>query len=123
MKNLMHELPNIVSNIDTCISQLSLFISQFNDLIIQNNINVVSDTTGNISIDVPSTMSEDLQSKLAKKVGIIDRLISDRSNTLDELFKQGFDIENSLKKTDPKYSSVIMEKANAFNQLKNTYKH
>jgi hypothetical protein len=104
-------------------SQLSLFINQFNELVINNNINVVSDTAGNISIDVPSNMTEDLQDKLAKKVGIIDRLITDRSNTLDELFRQGFDIENNIKKTDSNYTSVIAEKADAFHQIKNSYNH
>jgi hypothetical protein len=104
-------------------SQLTLFINQFNELVITNNINVVSDAAGNISIDVPSTMTEDLQNKLARRVGIIDRLITDRSSTLDELFRQGFDIENNIKKTDSKYTSVIAEKANAFNQMKNSYKH
>lgn len=119
----MDNIIALIPDIDTCMSQLSLFIGQFNEIVNTNNINVITDGTGNISIDVPSSMPVDIQDKLATKVGIVDRLISDRSSNLHELFKQGFEIEKNLRKNDPNYISVIAEKAKAFKELRNTYKH
>ena len=110
-------------NIDLYLSQLSLFIGQFNDLVVSNDINVITDSSGNISIDVPKSMTEEHQIKLARKVGIIDRLISERSSNLDVLFKEGLELEKNIKKNDVQYTSVIAEKARAFSELKNKYKH
>lgn len=119
----MYTINSLISDIDTSMSQLSLFISQFNDIVIANNINVVSDSAGNISIDVPNNMLVETQNNLATRVSIIDRLITDRSSNLDILFKQGFEIEKNLKKTNPNYTSLIAEKAKGFSDLKNKYRH
>lgn len=119
----MNTLVDLIPNIDTSMSQLSLFISQFDQIVNSNNINVVTDAAGNISIDVPNSMPVDIQDKLATRVGIVDRLIHDRSNNLDELLKKALDLEKNLKKNDANYVSVIAEKAKAFKDIRNTYKH
>jgi hypothetical protein len=120
---MIETLNNILTNIDSLIPQLTLFIDQFNDVITDNGINVFTDTSGNMSIDVPKDMSDKTANSLATRVRIIDSLISERSSNLDELFKQGFDIEKDIKKENPQYRSQIVDKAKAFKELKQMYKH
>lgn len=116
-------LYEILTNLDDLMSQSSGFIVQFNDLIKAENINVVTDAAGNLSIDVPSEMSDKTAEAVSKKVGIIDRLINDRSSEIEKLIREGLEIEKDISKSDPNFKSVIQEKASAFRDMKNLYKH
>lgn len=120
---MMETLNNILFEIDSLIPQLSLFVNQFDEVVNANGINVITDTDGNMSIDVPKDMSEETSTKIVTRIGIIDRLISERSSNLDELFKQGFDIEKRIKNDHSQYISKIAEKAKAFKEIKQNYKH
>src|SRR6516165_9825066 len=68
---VMGKLTEIVSQINQLIPQLSDFINQFNNIIITKNINVITDSSGNLSIDIPFTMSDVEAEKISKKISII----------------------------------------------------
>lgn len=121
--DMMETLNNVLFNIDSLMPQLSLFINQFNEVVNTNDINVITDTAGNMSIDVLKDMSEETSNKIVTRVGIIDRLINERFSNLDELFKQGFEIEKNIKNDNVQYVSQIAEKAKAFKEIKQSYKH
>lgn len=121
--SLVIELSEVVSKINELMPQLSEFITQFNNIIMNDSVNVITETNGNMSIDVPSNMSDSKAEQLSKKIGIIDRLITTRGQEIDALLQKGFDLENKLKEQDPKFASQILEKANEFKKLNNTYRH
>lgn len=72
------ELTQIVETIDQLLPELKRFSVQFNQLVSTSGINVVTDIGGNMSLDVPSSMPDDQAEHLAKKIGVIDRLITTR---------------------------------------------
>ena len=82
-------LNSIANNLDHLIYQLSSFINQFNNIVNTQNVNVITDASGNMSRYVPKNMPNDMADKLGNKVGIIDRLIGDRSSEIEKLLKEG----------------------------------
>lgn len=117
------DLTSILSEVDTLLPQLSNFVVQFNNLVIETGINVVTDSSGNMSIDVPNTMASVDASNVSKKIGIIDRLISNHTSNIDSLLKKGLSIEDKLKMDNPNYNSQLMDKVNELKRLKSSYKH
>lgn len=121
--NNLPDLTNVISEIDRLLPQLAGFISQFNKVVIETGINVVSDTQGNLSIDVPLNMTDDTANKLTTRLGIIDRLITEQGTSIDSLFKKGLGIEAELRKSDVNYTSKFTEQITKFKELNSSYKH
>jgi xanthine dehydrogenase iron-sulfur cluster and FAD-binding subunit A len=106
----------IINQINSLLPQLNEFINQFNTIIIENNINVITDAGGNMSIDAPIDMPDDKANSLGKRIGILDGLINTRSKEINDLFQQAM-------KIDKQSDSVILTKLDEFTKLKNSYKH
>nr|QDG01209.1 hypothetical protein [Scytalidium sp.] len=116
-------ISNIVTEVNTLLPQLADFISQFNNLITQTGINVITDSSGNMSIDVPNSMPESEVNRLTTRIGIIDRLITNHGTSLNDLFQKGLSIENKLKTDNPNYVSQLSEQITEFKKLNASYKH
>jgi ABC-type transporter Mla subunit MlaD len=123
LNNTIVELDQILSQINILLPQLSEFLNQFNNIIAENNINVVTDSVGNMSIDAPNSMSDEQTQFVSKKVGVVDRLINTRGEQINQLLEEGMKKDNALKSANPKHHSVILEKLAEFNRLKDSYKH
>lgn len=117
------DISSIINDINGLLPQLSNFIDQFNNLVTSTNINVVTDTAGNMSIDVPLNMSDVDANNISKRLGIIDRLITTHQTNLSDLFQKGTEIENKLIKENPNYIPQLKEQAAEFNKLNSLYKH
>lgn len=117
------DINNIVNEINSLLPQFADFIGQFNNLITQNGINVITDSVGNMSIDVPGNMSESDANKLSTRIGIIDRLITNHGTTLSDLFQKGLSLENKLKAENSSYISQLSDQYTEFNKLNSSYKH
>lgn len=117
------DIANILTEINTLLPQLSGFINQFNDLVSQSAINVITDSTGNMSIDVPKNMEDSVANNITTRIGIIDRLINTRGQELNDLFQKGFQVEKEIKLQNPNYNSQLTEKLVEFKRLNNSYKH
>ncbi len=117
------ELCTIVTEINRLLPQLEVFITQFKAIVLDSGINVVSDAQGNMSIDVPSSMTDSDANKISARVGVIDRLITNNGTSINELFNKGLNIENSLKIKDPTYSSQLTNEIAKFKALNGSYKH
>ena len=117
------DVSNIVNEVNNLLPQFSDFINQFNNLVTQNSINVITDTAGNMSIDVPNNMSDAEANRLSTRIGIIDRLITNHSTTLSDLFQKGLSLENKLKAEDSNYVSQLSNQFSEFNKLNSSYKH
>ena len=114
---------NIVGEINTLLPQLSNFIDQFNNLVNQSGINVVTDSVGNMSVDVPHNMQDSTATEVTTKIGIIDRLITTRGQQLNDLFQKGLQIEKDITVENPKYESQLTSQLAEFKRLNNSYKH
>lgn len=117
------DINNIVNEVNSILPQLADFIGQFNNLITQTGINVITDSVGNMSIDVPNNMPETEANKLSTRIGIIDRLITNHDTTLNDLFKKGLSLENKLKTDNPNYVSQLSEQISEYKKLNASYKH
>lgn len=123
LKSTMAELTEVTLKINELLPQLSDFIGQFNNIILANNINVITDVNGNMSLDVPSTMSDTDAEKISKRISIIDRLITTRGQEINDLLQKGLGLEAKFKKDNVNYTSQILDKVNEFNRLNASYKH
>ena len=113
----------ILTEINSLLPQLSDFVNQFNNLVITSKISVITDSTGNMSIDVPQDMSDSVANNLSTRIGVIDRLITTRGQEINDLFQKGLEIENNIKKDNPNYTSQLTEKIAEFKRLNSSYKH
>jgi len=110
-------LPEILSEINTLLPQLSNFINQFNNTVNESGITVVTDSIGNLSIDVPQNMSDSAASKVSTRIGIIDRLITTRGQEINDLFQKGTILDNKLRMENPNHVSELAPKIEQFKKL------
>lgn len=124
-KSLKSEIniTEILSEINVILPQLADFINQFNNIVNQSGINVVTDSAGNMEIDVPQNMSDSAANNVSTRIGIIDRLITTRGQEINDLFQKGMQIEKTLKSDNPNYVSQLTEKIEEFKRLNAMYKH
>jgi hypothetical protein len=123
LKSTTVELTEITMKINELLPQLSDFIDQFNSIVLSTKINVITDTSGNMSIDVPSSMPDNEAEMISKRIGIIDRLITMRGQEVNNLLHKGLEIESKLKEQNPNYTSQILDKVNEFRRLNASYRH
>lgn len=117
------DLSEIVNSINSLLPQLSTFINQFHTTVSENNINVFSDAYNNMSIDVPSTMSDAEGQKLSDRINVIDRVITARTQEIETLVDKGLELENKIKVSNPNFNSQILSKVNELKRLNDSYKH
>ena len=116
-------ISQIIIEINGLLPQFSEFINQFNNVINQHSISVITDSTGNMSLDVPKNMSDSDANQIGLRISIIDRLISTKGQEINSLFTQGVVTENKLKLENPNYVSQLTDKLEEYKRLKASYKH
>ena len=116
-------MSEIITELNTLLPQLTSFINQFNTTVSQSGINVITDSFGNMSIDVPQNMNSDTANQLSTRIGIIDRLVTARGQEIDSLLQKGVEIENKLKIDNSNYVSQLTEKIQEFRKLNSSYRH
>ena len=117
------DLLQIVTEVDRLIPQLTDFISQFKTVVLDTGITVVSDTYGNMSIDVPMSMSEKNAETISTRINVLDRLINNHGSNINSLLQQGLSIEQYIKKSDPSYNSQLIVQVAKFKALNASYSH
>jgi hypothetical protein len=124
-KSLQSEMGilDIVGQINTLIPQLANFINQFSTTVNESGVSVVTDSVGNLSIDVPQSMTDEVANTISKKIGIIDRLITTRGQEINELLQKGISLEDKLKRENPHYASELTAKITEFKRLNALYRH
>jgi hypothetical protein len=115
------EYTEIISQLEPLLPQFASFIDQFNTLIIQKSLNVMSDSYGNMVIDVPNQMSNEEAHNISKRINILDRLINTHHTSIKDLFEKGFNIEK--KSENSNYITELVNKKAEFNKLKNSYQY
>lgn len=118
------ELNKILLEINILLPQLEGFINQFNSTVVESGISVVTDAaTGNMSIDVPQDMPDDVANNVTTKIGVIDRLINTRGQEIKKLLEDGIRLENNIKLDNPNHQSPLTDKIREFVRLNESYKH
>jgi NADH-ubiquinone oxidoreductase chain 5 len=117
------DISEIVAEINKLMPQLANFMNQFNTTVSESGVNVVTDSIGSMSIDVPLNMPDDVANKISTKVGIIDRLITTRGQEINDLLQKGMDLENKLRMENSNYVSQLADKIEEFRRLNSVYKH
>ena len=117
------DLSTIILSIASHMSELANFIHKFDTTVVKEGINVITDTEGGLSIEVPSTMSDELAQKVGARINIIDRLISTRQSDISDLIQKGLTLQNKISTVDPSYKSEIFNQIAEFEKLKSSYKH
>ena len=117
------DIYTVVTELNGLFPQLSDFIGQFHKVVSSTDIKVVTDSVGNMSIDVPQNMSDSEANSISERIGVLDRLITTRGQRINELLLEGKSIEAKLQSKDPKYLSLIESKIALFEKLNSSYKH
>ena len=117
------KINKISYQITTMVSQIGNFITQFNTTVSQSNVNIVTDTYGNMALDLPKNISDEQAVKISNRIGVIDRLISTRCQDVEELIQNGVKLENAVKAENSKYVSQLSDTIEEYKKLRKTYNH
>jgi len=123
LQSNLNELNEIIASVNAILPQLVSFIDQFNNVVTHNNINVITDTTGNMSIDVPASMSEAKYNEVSKRIGIIDRIITTKGTEICDLFNKGLTLEKDIKANNKEFVSQLSNQIEIFDKINRSYKH
>jgi NADH-ubiquinone oxidoreductase chain 3 len=121
--NELIELTSIILAISEAMPKFAGFINQFDTTVAQQGINVISDSKGNLSIDVPAAMSDAAAEQVKLRIGILDSLISTQGSTIKDLLHNGLGLQNKINMVDPSYRSEIFNQITEFDRLKSSYNH
>ena len=117
------DILGIVNELIRLLPQLNDFLHQFNNQIITNDINVITDTGGNLSIQVPDTVTEAKSKLISARVNLLDNLIHNHIEKTEDLLHKGISLEEKLMDKDPEYETKLTPYISEFRKLKGSYKH
>jgi hypothetical protein len=117
------DILGIVNELSRLLPQLNDFLNQFNNQIITNNINVITDTAGNLSIQVPDTITEAKSKLISARINLLDNLIHNHLDKSEELIHKGILVEEKIMNKDPEYDTKLTPFVSEFTKLKNSYRH
>jgi hypothetical protein len=103
--------------------RLAGFINQFDTTVAQQSINVISDSEGNLSIDVPSAMSDAAAKEVTLRIQTLDRRMNIQGSFIKDLLHKGLGLQNKINMLDPSYKSEIFKQITELNKLNSLFKH
>ena len=120
---LQNQLSTIIDESNRLLSQLDSFINRFNSFIMDSNINIITDTQGNMSMDIPSSIDDNTVAVHTNRVHTLDNLIRNHVNRLEQLIVRGNSLENDILYIDSGYNTQFQYISDRLTYLKNKYKH
>lgn len=120
---LQNQLSTILDESNRLLSQLDNFINRFNTFIVDNNINIITDSQGNMSMDIPSNLDDSTAFSYTNRVHTLDNLIRNHVNRLEQLVLRGNNLENDILYVDSSYNKQFKYISDRLIYLKNSYKH
>ena len=121
--SLNNELRDIITELNRLLPQLDDFISNFNRFIVEADINVITDASGTLSIDVLGDRNEDTIQGYVTRIKVLDRLIQNHVSELQRLLVRASEIEGTLLASNSNYISQITQYANRLSELIHSYGH
>jgi hypothetical protein len=120
---LESQLTPIIEEINRLLPQLRTFITRFNNFIIDNDINVITDADGNLGVDVSANLSDGLAQQHANRVQVLDSLIHNHYHIIEQLVQRGSTLEDNIRSISPNYLPQIRVLLINLNQLMSSYAH
>lgn len=120
---LHNQLSIVLDESNRLLSQLDNFINRFNSFIVDNNINIITDSQGNMSMDISSNLDNSTAVSYTNRVHTLDNLIRNHVNSLEQLVLRGNSLENDISYIDSNYSKQFKYISDRLIYLKNSYKH
>lgn len=117
------DLVSVINEVNRLLPQLSDFINQFHQVIINTGVNVMTDGVGNLDMDAPGEIPTAEMKKIQTRINIIDTLIRDNRFKVDQLLEQGKSIETDIRNLNSDYRSQLLEQVTRFKELNASYKH
>lgn len=117
------EITDIINQLNKLLPQVNKFINQFHDEIIKHNINVITDTSGNLAIDIPDSIPQAQGKLISARINLLDRLIHTQTDKSEDLIYKGIEIEEKLFNKYPNYETRLTNYVSEFRRLKSSYKH
>ncbi len=118
----MITLISLIHDLDHLLPQLAHFISEFNELEVIYNINIIADNVGNLDIDAPASICDDCLSYTQRKVSVLDRLINTQGAKASELIDRAIEMERRNKLDNPNYRPRMGSRIQEFARLQNAFK-
>jgi len=76
-------------------------MNKFNNIVSETGINVITDSQGNMEMDAPANMSDEVAKKVSLRISIIDSLINKRQSDVSELIDKGLALQKNINSVDP----------------------
>jgi NADH-ubiquinone oxidoreductase chain 3 len=116
-------LADVLTSLNSMLPQFGDFISRFNSTVIGSGVNVITDASGAMSIDVTSNLPQDKCDHIAKSIRVLDSLIRTTDQNIHELLDHGRRFENQLRSQNSGYVSELTAKLQEYNRLRASYNH
>ena len=117
------DILGIVNELSRVLPQLNDFINQFDNQVITNNINVITDSSGNLSFQVPDTITEAKSKLITARMNLLDNLIHNHLDKTEGLIHKGICIEERIIDKDPEYETKLTTHISDFRKLRSSYRH
>jgi hypothetical protein len=117
------EILNIIIELGKLLPQIAEFIARFTNEIRIQDINVITDVSGNLAIEVPDTMTKAQGTLVSARISILDRLIHTQLDKSEALIFEAIRIEEELINKDPNYETKLTNIVSEFRRLKSSYRH
>ena len=121
--DLQNELSPLIDESNRLLAQLEGFINRFNSFVLTNNINVITDTQGNMEIEVSNGVDDNQASLYSNTIHTLDNLIRNHINTIEQLVTRGNQIENNILNIDNSYNRQFYYINIRLHNLKANYSH
>jgi hypothetical protein len=115
------DLQYIIIESTRSLAQLSEFVDQFALLVEANSLRIITDNYGNMALDAPADMPKDYSAFLSRRLGVIDRLIATKGESIYDLLQKGAKLEARIRASNPEYESQITENMDKLIELNRKY--
>jgi hypothetical protein len=123
LTDLHFELGDILRDLNRLLPQLDTFIRQFNNFVIETGINVVTDASGALGIDVLATLDDAVAQQYANRIEVIDSLIHNHIHSIEGLLARASEIEAQITALNNGYVSQLAGLSSRLRELINSYGH
>jgi hypothetical protein len=123
LADLQSELLDILRELGRLLSQLDTFISRFNNFVLETGINVVTDASGALGIDVLATLDDAIAQQYANRIEVMDNLIHNHIHSIEDLLARASAIEAQIMAIDNGHVSQLAGLSSRLRELISSYGH
>lgn len=120
---LLRQLQDIITELDRVLLQLNSFVDHFHSFVNKSGINVITDASGSLGIDVSVSVDDITAQNYANRINVIDGLINNHIHNIESLLHRGSYLENQIRELNSDYVSQLDSYRERLRLLINRYGH